>query len=205
MAIVRKLMFLVNPEPDDDPEFIELAVRLIAGATRVHGPARASAFKVDNWFGHAWLGFAGKGLGQLGVWKEPLTIPPFVANRLVGEWHFEHDPEQGGYRARTSAQQLHFQGPSRTNLYRRVRHLAPVSALYWFSGNTRANGRGSLMGYIPFEQDHWGWFLSFEREREWRITRGKNIDDHDVRRFEVGGAAEQKNRSVNPETLMCPG
>ncbi len=184
-------MFDLNIDPDDDPQFTDLAFRLIAGATRVHAPADVRVVKIDNWFGHAWLGFSGKALGQLGVWKESLTIPPFVANRVVRQWHFERDYEQGGYHLEGPGRNVHYQGPSRENLYRRVRHLVPSSALFWFSGNTLATGRGSLMGYIPLDQDHWGWFLSFGREHGWRAIRGKNIDDQDVCRFEVSGAAEQ--------------
>jgi len=37
-------MFGLNADPDDDPDFMELAVRLIAGATRVHAPADARVF-----------------------------------------------------------------------------------------------------------------------------------------------------------------
>jgi len=192
--MLKALMFGLNADPDDDPDFMELAVRLIAGATRVHAPADARVFKIDNWFGHAWLGFSGKALGQLGVWKEPLTIPPFVANRVVRQWQFRRGGEQGGYRLVGPGQTVHYHGPSGNNLHRRVRHLAPSSALFWFSGNTLATGRGSLMGYIPLEPEHWGWFLSFGREHGWRVTRGKNIDDLDVRRFDVSGTAEQSMR-----------
>ena len=36
--------------------------------------------------------------------------------------------------------------------------MGPAAALFWFSGDTQAMGRGSLMAYIPVEAEHWPWF-----------------------------------------------
>ena len=45
--------------------------------------------------------FSGKAQGAIGVWKNDLTVPPFVPIRILGEHHFQqnsslnYDPIQG--------------------------------------------------------------------------------------------------------------
>lgn len=176
-------MLGLSADLDDDPAFAALAFRLIDGAVAKHRPADVRVFKIDNWFDHKWLGFSGKILGAAGVWKGSLTIPPFVANRLVRQWQFQRDAERGGYRWLGPGPDIHHRGWSAENLNRRVSLITPFSALFWFSGNSMATGRGSVMGYMPIEQEHWQWFLSFRHDEEWKIVRRKNIHEYEVRSF----------------------
>jgi hypothetical protein len=74
-------MFDLDPEANDDPDFIAPLCHIITGAVLNHEPDQVLAFKIDNGFGHTWLRSSGKTLGALGVWANPLTIPRFVANR----------------------------------------------------------------------------------------------------------------------------
>lgn len=176
-------MLDLSVDLDDDPAFAEIAFRIIDGAVAVHRPSDVRVFKIDNWFDHKWLCFSGKVIGLIGIWQKGLTIPPFVANRLVRQWHFQsHEGE--GYRSLGDGPNIHHRGWSAENLNRRVSHIAPSSALFWFSGNTKATGRGSLMGYLPVEQEYWCWFLSFRRDGEWKIARRKNIHEYEVRMFD---------------------
>lgn len=177
-------MFGIEPDPDDDPACLALVDRLIAGALAVHRSQDARVFKIDNWFDHKWLGFSGKTLGVIGVWNEPPTVPPFVANRIVHQWHFQRDGD-GSYHRHGTGLNIHHRGWSSENLRRRVAEVVPNSALFWYSGNSLTTDRASLMGYLPVEQDYWKWFVSLIRgSASWKVNRLKNIHDYEVRSFE---------------------
>jgi hypothetical protein len=201
-------MFDLGAAPDDHRDFLDLATRLIVGAAIVHRPRDVLIFKIDNWFDHKWLGFSGKVLAAIGVWSSPLTLPPFVANRIVSQWHYQRDEVGDGYRVSAPLPNIHHQGWTGQNLHRRVQQVAPDTALFWFSGNTAATGRGSLMAYIPVDQDRWPgspdpagpavassksipvdrdlwpWFLAFVRDAKWKVAHRKNIHAYEVRSFE---------------------
>lgn len=170
----------------DAPGFIKLVTRLIEGAVATHQPTEVRVFRIDNWFGHKWLRFSGKALGAIGVWGGRLTMPPFVKNRLTNEWQWVRHSASGKYEPMVVTSGLHHQGLASDNLRRQVKHLAPRIALFWFSGNTTKSGRGSLMGYIPVtkEGEHWAWYLSLERKKDWKIVRRKNIHEYELRKFE---------------------
>ena len=168
----------------DDPRFIDLVARIITGAVVMHGPPEARVFKIDHWFDHKWLAFSGKTLGALGVWSKRLTVPPFVANRIIDQWLYLRDKTGASYRCAGPGPNIHHCGPAAENLCRRVEQVAPASALFWFSGDTAATGRGSLMGYIPVERDYWSWFLAFTRDDAWRVVQRKKIHDNEVRLFQ---------------------
>jgi hypothetical protein len=176
-------MLRCEPGPDDDCDFIGLVTRLIAGALSAHQPRYARLFKIDNWFDHKWLGFSGKALGAVGVWNDRLTLPPFVANRVVHQWNWERD-ENGVYGPAAGGPDIHHRGASGGNLSRSVRSVAPHSALFWFSGNTNAMGRGSVMAYIPIDDEDWAWYLSLVRDRGWRIAKRNNIQEFEIRSLE---------------------
>jgi hypothetical protein len=195
-------MFDLNPDPDDDPNFVELVSRLIGGAAAVHQPGDVRIYKIDNWFDHKWLRFSGKVIGAVGIWASDLTIPPFVFNRVVRRWHYLRGEFGTDYRLLGPGPDIHHRGWSARNLQRRVRQIAPTSALFWFSGNTSETGRGSLMAYIPVEQDHWPWFLAFARAAAWKIIRRKNIHPYEVRLFQE--AAGRRVATATPATLPLP-
>lgn len=192
-------MIPLESDPDDDPGFTELIARLIEGAVTVHRPEDFRVFKIDNWFDHKWLGFSGKVIGAVGVWQEGLTIPPFVANRIVHRWHYRVD-DDGGPRLLGPGADIHHRGWSARNLQRRVGLIAPASALFWYSGNSLATGRGSLMGYVPVEGDLWAWFLAFARDGSWKVARRKNIHPYEIRAFEeaAGRPGHPVGEAVRP-------
>ena len=174
----------LNPGSDDDAHFIRLIDELISGAVVVHQPTEVLVFKIDHWFGHKWLGFSGKVVGAVGSWRKQLTIPPFVANRIVDQQRFVRNGALWSYEISGQAADVHYKGPSATNLRRTVKQVVPDAALFWYSGDTLATQRGSLMGYIPVEHDHWPWFLAFNRAADWRVARRKGIHEYEVRMFQ---------------------
>jgi hypothetical protein len=172
----------------DDPRFVSLAAQIITGAVVTHKSLDVHIFKIDHWFDHKWLGFSGKFLGAVGSWRKKLTVPPFVANRIIDKWHYSIDAIDGTYRLETSNLQVHHCGRAGENLHRRVQQVAPASALFWYSGDTSETGRGSLMGYIPVESDHWPWFVALVLDKEWQVVRRKGIHEYEVRMFRQAGA-----------------
>ena len=190
--------------------FFEHASRIISGAVEIHRPREIRIFKIDNWFDHKWLAFSGKGIGAIGIWntQEFLTLPPFVQNRLVDQGQYVRDESSGRYAFIGAGTNIHYRGWSARNLQRRVTRIVPDTALFWYSGNSATTGRGSLMGYLPLDQDvcgdrtssaphirrweealsldreHWAWFLGFGREAGWKVARCRNIQTHEVRMLE---------------------
>ena len=172
----------------DDPCFVSFVTQLISGAIVTHQAPEVYIFKIDHWFDHKWLGFSGKFLGAVGSWRKRLTIPPFVANRIVDQRHYGFDEGGDNYQLLAGqGRRIHHRGRAGDNLYRSVKQIAPTSALFWYSGDTAATGRGSLMGYIPIEDDHWPWFLAFVRDDDWRISHRKDIHEYEVRLFQEAG------------------
>jgi hypothetical protein len=171
----------------DDLRFIRLAAQLVVGSVVRHPALEVRIFKIDHWFDYKWLRFSGKTLGALGVWKKPLTIPPFVANRIIDERYFIRRELSAGYETNEAIGDIHHRGWSAENLRREVRQIAPGTALFWYSGDTMATGRGGLMAYIPVDDDYWPWFLAFVRDGDWKIARRNGIHEYEVRLFREAG------------------
>jgi hypothetical protein len=164
----------IAPQCDDDPEFVRQAVLAVNGILRRHTPAALVVIKIDNWFGWKWLGFSGKALGAIGVWRIPsdrrpesqLRVPPFVPERVVSQRRFtgpsfeEIDP----------GKPVHLQVPSGSALRRKVTIEEPKTALAWYSGNSKENGRGALMVYVPVGASHWPWYVELQREEPWHVS-----------------------------------
>lgn len=83
-----------------DPKFLEIASRSLKASVALYHPDEIYVVAIDNWFDAKWRGFSGKALGAIGVWKRPLTVPPFTQNRVRFEAHFAFDAVGGDYIAR---------------------------------------------------------------------------------------------------------
>jgi hypothetical protein len=158
-------LLALQPDDTEDSAFVQLAYSIIEGAVAVHRPKSFHVTKIDHWFDHKWKGFSGKVVGAVGSWRKELTIPPFVQNRIIEQWQFERLGDSERYGLATSAPEIHHQGCSEDNLRRSARRVAPDAALFWYSGDTLTTDRGSLMGYIPVEEEYWTWYLVASNER----------------------------------------
>jgi hypothetical protein len=143
----------VSTQQGDQAEFIEKARALAIGVVSECEPARLYVVRIDNWFGPKWMHFAGKftaGKGAaIGVHKTRLHVPPFVPNRVVAERVF------GGpdYEETVVAAPLHIECPSKQALVRRIEDIDKDAALIWFSSESEAQKRGSVMVYLPVATD----------------------------------------------------
>lgn len=157
----------------------------MAGILAHHGPSRLRLLHVDNWFGPKWLGFSGKVLGALGIWRDEqdLTLPPFVPARILAEelWAAEPAAELGYGKVAVDGS-IHRRQTSGANLKRLAASVAPGEALVWYSGNTVANQRGSLMAYIPTNDGYRTFYVQWLANPEWTVsqTKGLSPDDFQV-------------------------
>ncbi|HSU54886.1 MAG TPA: hypothetical protein VLT36_12580 [Candidatus Dormibacteraeota bacterium] len=105
---------------DDDPGFVRLVTLILDSLVLQHAPEILAIIQVDNWFDHKWLNFSGKVLGALGVWKHPLTIPPFHPNGIKAQTVYRLGQQKEYEQIETPP--LHISQPSSENLNRKLIH-----------------------------------------------------------------------------------
>ncbi|MGD0799946.1 MAG: hypothetical protein ABR906_01385 [Terracidiphilus sp.] len=145
----------ISKQQGDSTEFIEKARAIAIGVAQEYEPARLYVIRIDNWFGPKWMHFAGKfTVGKLphsgptaaiGVHKARLHVPPFVPHRVVAERAFA-GPD---FQETIAAPPLHIEIPSKVALTRRIADIDKEAAFVWFSGESEAQKRGSVMVYLP--------------------------------------------------------
>lgn len=141
----------------DDPYFIQLANRVVSGLLVRNKPEKTWIIQIDNWFDHKWLKYSGYGLVasnipmdrydtvKAGSFQEKVTFPPFTPNRVLGQWSYQ----------KTGSDYKEFASPrvphgnkhrfSDMNLRNRVADFSSSALFVWYSSNTVATGRGSVM------------------------------------------------------------
>jgi hypothetical protein len=139
----------ISMQQGDSAKFIEKARAISIGVAQEYEPARLYVIRIDNWFGPKWMHFAGKftaGKGAaIGVHKSPLHVPPFVPHRVIAERAFA-GPD---FEKTVAAAPLHIEIPSKYALRRRIADIDKEAAFVWFSGESEAQKRGSVMVYLP--------------------------------------------------------
>jgi len=166
----------IQPERDDAPEFVVTVERVVRGLLRRNSPPNLLLFKIDNWFGPKWLSFSGKVLGAISVWKEPVTVPPFVPNRVIYQRRFTGP----AYDEVDSGELLHKAIPSAAAVTRKVSEFAPGTALVWYSGNSQDTLRGSIMAYVPEGETYWSWYAGWAKGELWHVVKAVGIRPQDL-------------------------
>lgn len=141
------------------------------GIAHRYAPQTLILIEVDSWFGSKWLGFSGKRLGALGVWTEPLSIPPFVPARIVSQRRFI-SPD---YAETNAGPALHRIVPSSVAIGRKLAAIEPNAAVLWYSGDVTENRRSSLMAYLPTQDSYFHWYASWQKQDEWKLEETVNI------------------------------
>lgn len=178
----------------DDPYFIQLANRVVSGLLVRDKPEKTWIIQIDNWFDHKWLKFSGNG-AIVAPWRaaisnsfmdrfesvkaesyqEKVTLPPFTPNRILGQWSYERVgrdyTEVASPRLPHRTERRH----SEMNLRNRVRDFGDSAVFIWYSSNTVATGKGSLMIYKLLRSAVDCWFISFDRKTEWRLAASKGV------------------------------
>jgi hypothetical protein len=173
----------ITPDVDDAPDFVREIELMANGVIRRHAPETLVLIKIDNFFGSKWLGFSGKALGAIGVWFNPsyrpraiVRLPPFVPNRVISQRRFSAP----AYEEIDRGELVHKPMPSGVALNRRVATAAPNSALIWYSGESKVNGRGAVMAYVPAGESYWLWYAALETGESWSVTETLDIKRDDL-------------------------
>ena len=161
-------MIELKLDQDDDERFSAAATAVINGTAHTYHAADVIVVKVDNWFGSKWLGFSHKMLGVLSVHRrKDFPIPPFRPSRIVLQQRFARDDDLSPLVEIDFDVPLHVQQESPENSSHLVSRLFPETTLFWWSGRSRSNARGSLMCYFPAEGGHAGWYAGFRHDGRW--------------------------------------
>jgi hypothetical protein len=162
----------IFPEPSDEDAFIAQVDALANGILGKHAPESLIVIKVNSWFGSSWLGFSGKTLGALGVWRENnLPVPPFVPSRILSQRRFATP----NYMELPADPQLHRKMRSSDAILRRMAATEPSAALLWYSGNSKITGHGSAMAYIPASNSYSCWYVSSAKRHAWHLEETVGI------------------------------
>lgn len=174
---------------NDDPEFVELVKRVIAGCINNNFPNTIIVIQIDNWFDYKWLGFSGRGrvgfpsVGNIDLdtaldefRQEQVTLPPFSPRRVIEEYYFQREIN-GEYSAIDPHPCLHQKelATSSQNLHKRIVDRVDSAVLIWFSSNTKQNLRGSIMVYEVKGREVHPWYSGFAKEQQWRVLQTKGI------------------------------
>ena len=189
----------------DDNDFVDLLNALLNALLVQQTPEQLWVIQIDNWFDHKWLRYSGSGsvtskfpadwtssfMDRFAsvkeqFWRDKLTFPPFVPERVVSQWSFLHS--KGGYIEVPLPKLPHKETRRRShsNLNRRVEDFVPSASFVWYSGNTLKNGRGSLIVYSIGPDKPVCWFAAFGRKSGWMLERTKGIEKETVSRLLVG-------------------
>jgi len=178
----------ITPEFDDAADFVTKVQQAVNGIIRRHAPETIFLMKIDNFFGSKWLGFSGKFMGALGFWIKPynkpaddIRIPPFVPNRVVSQRRFAAP----SYHEIDCGEPIHKRIPSRLALRRKAAAVEPRAALLWYSGDSKATGRGSVMAYVSVGDSYWPWYAALEAGETWRV-----IETWDIKREDLSSLLE---------------
>ena len=185
----------------DSAEFMKKVQALVVGVARDYEPGRLYVIRIDNWFGPKWMHFAGKfsaGKGAyLGVHKKILHVPPFVPHRVVAERVFAGP----NYDETIARPPLHIECASMLALTRRITDVDKKAAFIWFSSESEAQKRGSIMVYLPVastpttSQRREGrrsgsFYIGFsQRETSWEPAMLRGISRGEVEHLEEFGSA----------------
>lgn len=191
----------VSTQEGDSAEFMGKVRALAVGVARDYEPARLYIIRIDNWFGPKWMHFAGKftaGKGAaIGVHKSRLHVPPFVPNRVVGQRVLA-----GPYYEETvDMPPLHIECPSKQALSRRIADIDKDAAFLWFSAESEAQKRGSVMVYLPVPFDpkaprrgklgrRGAFYVGFSlRDGAWKPAMLRGVSGIEVTHLEESGRA----------------
>ncbi len=180
----------MNVESDDSDaaEFTNQVEQIVGAVISAISPPEFYVVKVDNWFGPKWLAFSHKVMGAFGVASRELVVPPFVPSRVVSEAVFTLG-ESREYESGRPAKPIHIEQTSGANAARSLSRLLPSAAIFWWSGNSAKNGRGSLMAYLPTPDGHVPWYIELSGQETWRPSITKGITISELERYKAGADA----------------
>lgn len=177
----------VSAGETDDPGFIEVLNTIVSELIADHKPEQFWVIQIDNWFDHKWLEFSGYGLIASSIpldkydtvkaesYQEKVTFPPFAPNRVIRQFSFVRVGDGYSESPLPALPHSHERKRSETNLRRRIQDFTRSGCFVWYSANTVANGRGSVMVYAVTVDQVECWFAAFNRQEEWKLQTTKGV------------------------------
>ena len=173
-------MISISATERDDSNFVEMVARILGETVRARRPSEVYLVRIDHWFDHKWEAFSGKALGALGVWKEPLTLPPFNPRRVLSEAHYEIGSKGADSYVLKPAPPLHIDQWSDENMRRFVRRFSGDALFVWYSGDTKARDRASLMVYSVEGEETSDWYASFVKKGVWKLNKSVGVSRREL-------------------------
>jgi len=177
------VMIKLLSQDSDDNDFIEIIKPIINGAVHLYSPNEFYLIKIDNWFGIKWLRFSHKVMGAFGVSNFDLVVPPFVPNRVVKEEKFIRSDVSNEYKLSETIPNIHRLQQSEDNAQRKIQDYYSNDGFIWWSGNSKTNGRGSLMAYLPTKEGHMPWYIECMKQLNWIILHQYGISNSKINDF----------------------
>lgn len=182
------MLISVPVEDSDDPAFISLLDALLTNVVTSHQPTNVWLIRIDNWFDHKWLKFSGYGLVASNIpldrWdtvkaefrRDKITFPPFAPNRIISQYSYVRREKEYCETAMPLLPHRVERRHTSASLQKRVQDFANSAIFVWFSSNTVANGKGSVMIYKVSHQSVECWFAAFDRQGDcWKLASTKGV------------------------------
>ena len=182
----------IVPAKSDDVHFVEMVQGIVRGASLAYQPTDMFIVQIDHWFGERWRNFSGKILGAVGIRDlgKGRHVPPFHPHRVFSQHHYRWDAGKSRWFFQGTGIPLHRYQSSMENVTQKdrlVRSISDSSMLVWYSGRTLRNTPGSLMVYVNVPNDALSWYVSFEKDDNWKANKLVGISKAELLGFQESG------------------
>ena len=166
---------MLTEKENDNPNFILNCEKIIQNRINLWNPNDIFVTRIDNWFDGKWMNYAGTKLHAISFWnfEDILTVPPFHPNRVESSDFYQKTAEQ--YVKKENQNILHIIQESKENLKRYVSEFSNDGLFIWYSGNSKTNGRGTLMCYFIRESETKTFFITLSGKKDWDVSQTKGI------------------------------
>ena len=164
---------------NDNPDFISNIEIIIRDKVSKWKPLDLYLTRIDNWFDDKWVKFSGTLMHELSIWQlQDITVPPFHPSRVDSCDYYRLD--NGIYNKQTTDKTLHIIQASTDNFKRKIADFTDNGLFIWYSGNSKANNKGTLMGYLVRDNDCYTFYISLTGDKKWNVNRTKGIPTKEV-------------------------
>ena len=166
---------MLTEKENDNPNFILNCEKIIQNRIELWKPNNIFVTRIDNWFDGKWMNYAGTKLHAISFWnfEDILTVPPFHPNRVESSDFYQKTAEQ--YVKKENQNVLHIIQESKDNLKRYISDFSTDGLFIWYSGNSKTNGRGTLMCYFIRESETKTFFITLSGKKDWDVSQTKGV------------------------------
>jgi hypothetical protein len=192
-------MITLDVNKTDDPQFIGVVSSIVNASINQYHPADVYLVEIDHCFDRKWQRFAGNTLGVVSSWNRRLVIPPFDPRRVVSQSYYRLDATASGSYELADARPLHRKQYSAHNLSRWLSQVSESGVFVWYSGETVSSNQASILFYHIDSNSTSDWFASFNRNKEWRLNRARDISRRMLEAMigrETGEGRQESNNRV---------